>query len=89
MTDPARDGDPPQQRPSLPPDPAAYDHPRSEIARQKGLDQPYIAGGTDPTPDAGQREERRLLRVLLIMVVVIVLAGFVLGALGVIVQQLL
>ena len=68
---------------------AAPNHPRAEIARQKGLDQPYIAGGNDPDPEAGRREERRLLRILLIMIVAVVLAGFVLGALGVVVQQLL
>ena len=28
----------------LPPDPAEYDSPRAQIARAKGLDQPYIAG---------------------------------------------
>jgi hypothetical protein len=70
----------------LPPDPEAYDHPRAELARAKGLDKPYIPGGNDPDPEAGRQEERRLLRLLLVMVVVVVLAGFVLGALAVLVR---
>jgi hypothetical protein len=70
----------------LPPDPEAYDDPRSEIARAKGLDKPYIPGGRDPDPDAARREERRLLRLLVVMVVVVVLAGFVLGALAMLVR---
>jgi hypothetical protein len=69
-------------RPQLPPDPAAYDHPRAELARAKGLDTPYIPGGDDPESESARREERTLARVLLVMVVVIILAGFVLGALG-------
>ena len=77
MTDPVA-----RERPTLPPDPAAYDHPRAELARAKGLEAPYIPGGTDPDPEAGRREERRLLRLLVVMVVVVVLAGFVLGALA-------
>jgi hypothetical protein len=77
VTDPA-----PLDRPVLPPDPAAYDHPRAELARAKGLQTPYIPGGTDPDPEVGRREERRLLRLLVVMVVVVVLAGFVLGALA-------
>ena len=68
----------------LPPDPAAYDHPRAELARAKGLDQPYIAGGIDPEPEAARHEERRLVRLLLLMVIAVVLAGFVLGALAII-----
>lgn len=66
----------------LPPDPDAYDAPRSVQARARGLAAPYIAGGEDPAPDAGRREERRYLRLLLAMVVVIVLSGFVLGYLA-------
>lgn len=73
-------------RPPLPPDPEAYDHPRAELARAKGLDQPYIPGGNDPDPEAGRREERRLVRLLLLMVVATVLAGFILGALAVVVR---
>jgi hypothetical protein len=71
---------------SLPPDPAAYDHPRAELARAKGLDAPYIAGGNDPEPDRARREERRLLRLLILMVVTVVLSGFVLGALAMLVR---
>lgn len=85
MTDPTPDPNPLNAAPpaprgrALPPDPAAYDHPRSELARSKGLDAPYIAGGNDPDAERGRAEERRLLRLLIAMVVVVVLAGFVLG----------
>ncbi len=93
MTEPGTDArtDPPTlppELPVLPPDPEAYDHPRAELARAKGLDAPYIAGGHDPDPDRARREERRLLRLLLIMVVSVVLAGFVLGALAIVVDNL-
>jgi hypothetical protein len=57
----------------------AYDSDRARIARAKGLEAPYIAGGRDPDPEPGLREERFYGRLLLIMVVVIILAGFVLG----------
>jgi hypothetical protein len=40
---------------------------------------PYIAGGRDPQPEAGRREERFYLGILLAMVVVLVLSGFVIG----------
>ena len=63
----------------LPADPEAYDSPRATQARARGLSAPYIAGGLDPDPDAGHREERRYLRLLIAMVVVVILAGFVLG----------
>ena len=63
----------------LPPDPDAYDTPRAEHARKRGLSAPYIAGGWDPDPEEGRREERFYLRILIAMVVVIVLSGFVLG----------
>lgn len=63
----------------LPPDPDAYDSPRATQARARGLAAPYIAGGLDPDPEAGRREERRYLRILIAMIVVTVLAGFVLG----------
>lgn len=86
MTEPPPESTPPPGAPpagsrgrALPPDPAAYDHPRSAVARAKGLDAPYIAGGNDPEPERGRAEERRLLRLLIAMVVIVVLAGFVLG----------
>ena len=69
----------------LPPDPEAYDDPRSAHARARGLAAPYISGGRDPDPERGRAEERRYLRLLIAMVVVVVLAGFVLG----IIQNLL
>ena len=65
----------------LPPDPTAYDSPRAERARAKGLAAPYIAGGSDPDLAAAQAEERRLGRILLAMVLIIVSAGFVIGIL--------
>lgn len=63
----------------LPPDPAAYDSPRAERARAKGLKTPYIPGGHDPEPAAGRAEERRFGRLLVIMVALIVASGFVIG----------
>ena len=68
---------PPQT--GLPPDPEAYDSERNAHARARGLAAPYIAGGRDPDPEAGKREERFYGRLLLIMVGVIVASGFVLG----------
>jgi hypothetical protein len=66
-------------RADLPPDPVAYDSERNAHARARGLAAPYIAGGRDPDPDAGRREERFYGRLLLIMIAVIVASGFVLG----------
>jgi hypothetical protein len=66
-------------RPTPPPDPAEYDSDRARIARAKGLEAPYIAGGRDPDPEPGLREERFYGRLLLAMVITVVLAGFVLG----------
>ena len=63
----------------LPPDPEAYDSVRSQHARARGLAAPYIAGGRDPDPEAGRREERFYGRLLLIMVLVLVFGGFVFG----------
>jgi hypothetical protein len=74
-------GTPPEAAAELPPDPAEYDSERNALARARGLSAPYIAGGRDPEPEAGRREERFLLRLLVIMVVVIMLSGFVLGIL--------
>jgi hypothetical protein len=64
---------------ALPPDPVEYDSERNALARARGLAAPYIAGGRDPDPEVGRREDRFYLRLLIVMVVVIVLAGFVLG----------
>jgi hypothetical protein len=65
----------------LPADPAQYDSDRARIARAKGLPSPYIAGGSDPDPGPGIREERFYGRLLLGMVITIIVAGFVLGIL--------
>lgn len=62
-----------------PPDPAQYDSPRARIARAKGLESPYIAGGRDPAPETGLREERRYGKLLLAMVVGLMFGGFVIG----------
>jgi len=66
-------------RPALPPDPEAYDSPRNAAARRRGLEAGYIAGGTDPDPVTGLREERHYLRLLVAMVIALMLGGFVLG----------
>ncbi len=63
----------------LPPDPEAYDSVRSQHARERGLAAPYIAGGRDPDPEVGHREERFYGRLLVVMVVALVLGGFVIG----------
>jgi hypothetical protein len=63
----------------LPPDPEAYDSVRSQHARARGLAAPYIAGGRDPEPEIGMREERFYGRLLLLMVVAVVAGGFVIG----------
>ena len=74
--DPAEPGAP------LPADPEAYDSARATQARARGLSAPYIAGGLDPDPDSGRREEGRYLRLLIAMVVIVVLSGFALGILA-------
>ena len=73
--------DPVNDPPQLPPDPEAYDSPRARLARKKGLEGPYIAGGDDPQPERGRREERYYGRLLMAMVIGLVLGGFVLGIL--------
>ncbi len=67
------------RRAGLPADPVAYDSPRAQIARSKGLPTGYIPGGADPDPDHGLREERRYGKLLLAMVIALVLGGFVMG----------
>ena len=69
----------PEPAPTLPPDPVAYDSVRAQHARARGLKAPYIPGGRDPEPEAGLREERFLLRLLILMVVAVGLGGFVIG----------
>jgi hypothetical protein len=66
-------------QPNLRPDPDAYDSPRAERARAKGLDAPYITGGDDPGLAVAKAEERRLGRILLAMVIAIISAGFIIG----------
>jgi hypothetical protein len=85
--DPVAAGSP--ERHGLPADPAAYDAPRAQLARARGLDAPYIAGGRDPDPDEGIREERLYGRLLLVMVIGIVgisailtIVAIALGAFG-------
>lgn len=80
MTDTAQH-DPSPQTP-LPPDPVQYDAERNVHARKRGLQQPYIAGGTDPEIGETLQRERRYLRILVAMVLGIVALGFVLGAVG-------
>lgn len=67
------------RRSPLPPDPAEYDSARAQIARAKGLEAPYIAGGRDPDPEPALREERYYGKLLIAMVVALILAGFVMG----------
>jgi hypothetical protein len=64
---------------ALPPDPAEYDSPRAQMARAKGLPAPYIAGGRDPDPEPGLREERHYGKLLLWMVLGLMFGGFVIG----------
>jgi hypothetical protein len=68
--------------PQLPPDPVAYDAPRNEHARRRGLQQPYIAGGEDPQLPQTLERERPYVRILVAMTLAIVIGGFVLGILG-------
>ena len=71
--------DPEPTRATLPPDPEAYDSVRSQHARARGLKAPYIAGGRDPNPEAGLREERFYLRLLALMILAVGFGGFVIG----------
>jgi hypothetical protein len=89
-SEPTGDGGGPATPPrtDLPPDPEAYDSERNAHARARGLAAPYIAGGRDPDPESGKREERFYGRLLLIMVGLIVVSGFVLGIIANIVGAL-
>lgn len=51
-------------------------------AEQRGLASPYPPGGTDPAPEAGRREERFYLRLLVGMVLLIVLGGLAISVIG-------
>jgi hypothetical protein len=77
----------PTQPPRLPPDPEAYDSVRAQHARARGLAAPYIAGGRDPDPATGRREERFYVRLLVIMVLALVFGGFVIGFLIALLQS--
>ena len=80
MTNMASAPDPRGQPPNrLPPDPEAYDSVRAQHARARGLAAPYIAGGRDPDPEAGLREDRFYGKLLFAMVLALVLGGFVIG----------
>ena len=80
MTETSTETDPdPKTASTLPPDPLAYDSPRAVLAREKGLQAPYIAGGDDPDPAAGLAQDRRYVRLLVAMTVAIVASGFVIG----------
>jgi hypothetical protein len=50
---------------------------------QRGLAAPYPPGGADPEPNAGRREERFYLRLLVGMVLAIILGGFTISVIGV------
>ena len=63
----------------LPADPAEYDSPRARIARAKGLEAPYIAGGKDPDPERGLEEDRHYGRLLVAMVAALMFGGFIIG----------
>lgn len=62
----------------LAPDPARYDEERNALARARGLDAPYIAGGEDADPDRSARDRRLYGRLLVLMIVLIVGTGLVL-----------
>ena len=70
---------------ALPADPVLYDEPRNVMARRKGLEQPYIAGGEDPEIEETLAHERPYVKILVGMVAVIIAMGFVLGFIGAII----
>jgi hypothetical protein len=74
--------DPPSTaEPETPWPPEAFT-PRAEIARAKGLEAPYIAGGDDPNLEAELAKEQPYVRLLIAMIAVIVVGGFVIGIIG-------
>jgi len=75
----AEQGAEPSPGSGLPPDPVEYDSARAQIARAKGLQAPYIAGGIDPDPEPGLGEERHYGKLLLAMVLALMFGGFVIG----------
>ena len=83
MTDPTATT--PASGAALPPDPVQYDEPRNVMARRKGLEQPYIAGGNDPEIEETLRRERPYVQILIWMVVILIAMGFVLGMIGAII----
>jgi hypothetical protein len=87
MTDPTVATTPTAPTPGapLPADPERYDEPRNVMARRKGLEQPYIAGGDDPEIEATLAYERPYVKILVAMVAVIIAMGFVLGFIGAII----
>jgi hypothetical protein len=69
---------------------SALPHPGRAVAwpptaEQRGLTSPYPPGGADPAPEAGRREERFYLRLLVAMVLLIVLGGLAISVIGLVV----
>jgi hypothetical protein len=83
--EPTNDPEPEPPRPPAPRIPADALSQRNAIARAKGLPGVMIQGGQDPDPEATRERERPYVRLLILMIVVIVLAGFVLGFVGLLV----
>lgn len=74
--------------PAPQPTAAGHQHPGRAVPwppapEQRGLAAPYPPGGFDPDPEAGLREERRYLRLLVAMVIAIVAGGFTLSIIAI------
>jgi hypothetical protein len=80
---PVGEPDPPERLP-----PEAFTE-RAAAARRRGLQDPYIAGGTDPDLERTLDAERPYVRALIVMTILLVTGGFILGIAGVIVSQIL